>query len=122
MRVLLLAPPGAGKGTQAIRLAERYSVEHIASGDIFRQHVADGTDLGQQVKGYLDRGDLVPDELVLSIVGPRVVAAARQGGYILDGFPRTRAQAEAAYELAREADVTADAVVHLEVPPAELLR
>jgi adenylate kinase len=122
MRVLLLAPPGAGKGTQAARLARRYGVEHVASGDIFRDHVKKGTDLGRQVQEYVDRGDLVPDELVLAIIGPRVVEAARNGGYVLDGFPRNLSQAEQAYRLAKDADVTADAVVHLEVDNDELLR
>jgi adenylate kinase len=122
MRVLLLAPPGAGKGTQATRLAKRFGVEHIASGDIFRQHVTEGSDLGHQVQEYLDRGDLVPDDLVIAIIGPRVAEAARQGGYVLDGFPRNLSQAERAYELAKEADVTADAVIHLEGDDDELLR
>jgi adenylate kinase len=122
MRMLLLAPPGAGKGTQATRLAKHFNVEHVASGDIFRQHVTDGTELGRKVQAYLDRGDLVPDDLVLAIVGPRVAEAARNGGYVLDGFPRNLSQAEQAYRLAKDADVTADAVVHLEVDDDELLR
>src|SRR5437588_11404980 len=122
MRVLLLAPPGAGKGTQAARLAARYAVEHIASGDIFRQQVNDGTELGRKVQDYLDRGDLVPYDIVLAIIGPRVVEAARRGGYVLDGFPRSLSQAEEAYRLAKDADVTADAVVHLAVDDDELLR
>ena len=95
----MLAPPGAGKGTQGERIAARYGVPHISSGEIFRDETARQTPLGKQLSGYLDRGDLVPDDLVLSLIKDRVVAAAKEsGGYVLDGFPRNLAQAEAAAE------------------------
>ena len=116
MRLILLGAPGAGKGTQGVRLADHYGVAHVASGDILREHVAEGTPLGQKVAAYVAAGELVPDELVLAVVGRAVVDAMETGGYLLDGFPRTLAQAERAYELAKEGDITADAVLFLDVP------
>jgi len=122
MRVIILAPPGAGKGTQSERIAARYGVPHISSGDIFREEAARQTPVGQRLRGYLESGDLVPDDLVLSLVGDRVVAAAeKSGGYVVDGFPRTLAQAEAAAEIAGKANVSAQAVVYLDVPQDVLL-
>jgi adenylate kinase len=108
--------PGSGKGTQGTALAEHFGVRHISSGDLLRHHVLEGSELGHQVAAYLHRGEFVPDELVLAVVGDAVVSAARAGGYILDGFPRTRAQAERAFELAGPAAATAEAVVYLDVP------
>jgi adenylate kinase len=113
----MLSPPGAGKGTQGERIAARYGIPHISSGEIFRDETARQTPLGQQLRGYLDRGDLVPDDLVLSMVKDRVVAAAKEsGGYVLDGFPRNLAQAEAAAEIGRETHTSAQAVVYLDAP------
>jgi adenylate kinase len=118
----MLSPPGAGKGTQGRRIAARYGVPHISSGDIFREETTRQTPLGRQLRGYLDRGDLVPDELVLSLVKDRVITAAReQGGYVLDGFPRNLAQAEAAESFAREANASAQAVVYLDAPQEVLI-
>ena len=94
MRLLLIGAPGAGKGTQAERLAARFGIAHISSGDLLRQHVRDQSTLGQRVKAYLDRGDLVPDSLVMDMLRKPVLAAGH--GYVLDGFPRTVAQAKAA--------------------------
>jgi adenylate kinase len=122
MRVIMLAPPGAGKGTQSERIAARYGVPHISSGDIFREEVARQTPVGQRLRGYLDSGDLVPDDLVLSLIMDRVIAATEQsGGYVLDGFPRTLAQAKAAAEMARETPARAQAVVYLDAPEDVLL-
>jgi adenylate kinase len=122
MRVIMLAPPGAGKGTQGERIAARYAVPHISSGDIFRDEVARQTPQGKQLSGYLDRGDLVPDELVLSLIRDRVVKAAEQsGGYVLDGFPRTLEQAEAAAGIGRETHTSAQAVVYLDAPADVLI-
>jgi adenylate kinase len=113
----MLSPPGAGKGTQGDRIAARYGVPHISSGEIFREETARQTPLGKQLSDYLDRGDLVPDDLVLSLIKDRVVAAAREcGGYVLDGFPRNLAQAEAAAAIARETGTSAQAVVYLDAP------
>ena len=100
MRLLLLAPPGAGKGTQGTRLAARYGVRHIAAGDLLRAEARAGTPAGREIAVYQARGDLVPDQIVLNALTPAVVEAAAGGGYILDGFPRTLPQATAAAELA----------------------
>jgi adenylate kinase len=122
MRVIMLAPPGAGKGTQSERIAARYGVPHISSGEIFRDEVARQTPLGQQLSGYLDRGDLVPDDLVLRLIRDRVVAAAeKDGGYVLDGFPRTIQQAEAAAGIGSETNTSAQAVVYLDAPADVLI-
>jgi adenylate kinase len=123
MRILMVAAPGAGKGTQAERLAERYSIEHLASGDLLRQELRAGSDIGRAAEVYVRRGDLVPDELVMRLVLDRVITAARNGGYVLDGFPRNRGQAEAAAAMVRShPDLSLDAVVHLEVARDELRR
>jgi adenylate kinase len=122
MRVIMLAPPGAGKGTQSERIAARYGVPHISSGDIFREETARQTPVGKRLRGYLESGDLVPDDLVLSLIMDRVVAAAeKSGGYVLDGFPRTLAQAKAAAEIGRKTLATARAVVYLDAPQDVLI-
>lgn len=123
MRLLMVAPPGAGKGTQATRLAAHYEIAHLSSGDLFRKEVAAGSDIGKEAGGYLARGDLVPDRLVIEMLGPHVLEAVQKGGYVLDGFPRTLPQAEEAYRVAQEVSgIELQAVVHLEVGRAELLR
>src|SRR5580700_10437189 len=122
MRLLLLAPPGAGKGTQGQRLAAWLGVRHIAAGDLLRAQARAGGALGQQITAYQARGDLVPDQIVLDVLIPAVVEAAAEGGYILDGFPRTLAQATAAAELAVRLGVTLDAAVYLHAPEAVLTR
>ena len=120
--MLLIGPPGSGKGTQGERLAERLGVEHIAAGDLLRAEVRAGTELGSQVAALLQRGDLVPDETIIDLVLPRVVAAARSGGYLLDGFPRSVEQAVEARKLADQAGAGPDAVIYLDVPREELMR
>jgi len=122
MRLLLIGAPGAGKGTQAERLAERFSIAHISSGDLLRQHVRDQSSIGRTIKSYLDRGDLVPDVVVMDMLRKPVVAAAQAGGYVLDGFPRTVEQAEAAFPTAHALGVEVRAAVHLDVARAELVR
>lgn len=123
MRLLMVAPPGAGKGTQARRLAERYGIEHIATGELLRHEVDAGTELGQSVSAYLERGDLVPDSVVLDMVADRVMRAGLGKGYVLDGYPRNRAQAEAARAAVSElGDVALQAVLHLDVSRDELRR
>ena len=116
LRVILLGPPGAGKGTQAERIVERFGVTHISSGDLFRRHVAEGSELGERLAPYLAAGDLVPDDLVLEMLAGPVQAAAAAGGYLLDGFPRTLSQATAAYDLARQFDLLVHAVLALDAP------
>jgi adenylate kinase len=122
MRLLLIGAPGAGKGTQAGRLAARFGITHISSGDLLRQHVRDQTALGQEIKSYVDRGDLVPDSLVMDMLRKPVVAAADAGGYVLDGFPRTVEQAKAAFAVAQPLGAEVQAAIHLDVPATELVR
>jgi adenylate kinase len=122
MRLLLIGAPGAGKGTQAERLAERFGITHISSGDLLRQHVKDRTSIGRMVTSYLDRGDLVPDGVVMDMLRKPVVAAAQAGGYVLDGFPRTVEQARASFPTAHALGVEVQAAVHLDVARAELKR
>src|SRR6266536_2109087 len=114
MRVLLIGPPGAGKGTQADRIAAHFDLAQIATGDLLREEVAAGTQLGRTAKTYVDRGDLVPDDLVITITKARVVKANTQGGYILDGYPRTpREEATAQVQPAVPGLPTPPAVVQL---------
>jgi adenylate kinase len=122
MRLLLIGAPGAGKGTQAGRLAERFNITHISSGDLLRQHVRDQTPIGQKIKAYVDAGDLVPDVVVMDMLRKPVVGAVESGGYVLDGFPRTVDQAKAAFEVANALGVAVQAAVHLDVPDEELIR
>jgi adenylate kinase len=122
MRLLLIGAPGAGKGTQAERLAQRFGIAHISSGDLLRQHVKDETSLGQTIKSYVSNGDLVPDGVVMDMLRKPVVAAAAAGGYVLDGFPRTVEQAKASFPTARALGVEVQAAVHLDVAREELVR
>jgi adenylate kinase len=123
MRVLMIAPPGAGKGTQGALIATHFDIPHIATGELLRDHVARQTPLGQAVKQHLDRGELVPDEVVLDMVrGAFVAAAAAGGGYVLDGVPRNMKQARATYSIARELGMTANVALHLVADDDELVR
>ena len=122
IRLLLIGAPGAGKGTQAEHLAKRFGITHISSGDLLRQHVKDDTSIGQMIKSYLDRGDLVPDGVVMDMLRKPVVAAAQAGGYILDGFPRTVEQARASFPTAYALGVEVQVAVHLDVTRTELVR
>lgn len=121
VRVLLLAPPGAGKGTQGERLAEHYKVPHLATGDLLREHVAAATPVGVEAQGYMDRGELAPDDVVVRLILERM-GEQESDGFVLDGFPRTLRQAEVAYEWGMKRGSTFDAVVSLLVPPDELVR
>jgi adenylate kinase len=122
MRLLLIGAPGAGKGTQAELLAERFNITHISSGDLLRQHVRERTSIGQKIQAYVNAGDLVPDAVVMDMLRKPVVAAVESGGYVLDGFPRTVDQAKAAFEVAHALGVEVQAAVHLDVPDEELIR
>jgi adenylate kinase len=123
MRVLLVAPPGAGKGTQATKLADYFGVVHLSSGDLLRQEVKAGTEIGKAASDYLQRGDLVPDELIFTMLVEPIVQASRHGGYVLDGFPRNLRQAESAYKLTEQVGgIELEAVVHLDVAREELTR
>ena len=122
VQVVMLSPPGAGKGTHGRWLTQQTGAAHISSGDLLRAEVARGSGLGRQVADYTARGDLVPDELIFSILIPAVVAAARTtGGYVLDGFPRTMRQALRAAQYGAELDLRADAVIYLTAPEEELV-
>jgi adenylate kinase len=122
MRLLLLAPPGAGKGTQGARLADRLGVQHVAAGDLLRAEARAGTPAGREAAAYQKRGDLVPDAIVFDVLTPVVVGAVARGGYILDGFPRTLPQATAAAALGARLGLTLHAVVYLHAPEAVLVR
>lgn len=120
MRIVLLGPPGAGKGTQAAKIIEEYSVPHISTGDIFRKNLKEGTPLGIKAKGYMDQGLLVPDELVVDLVKDRLLEEDCKEGFMLDGFPRTVLQAEALEEELIRLGQTLNAVININVD-AELL-
>jgi adenylate kinase len=122
VRLLLLAPPGAGKGTQGERLAAWSGARHIAAGDLLRAEAEAEGPLGREIAACQARGDLVPDQIVLDVLTPVVVEAAARGGYILDGFPRTLPQATAAADLAAGLGVTLDAAIYLHAPDAVLTR
>jgi adenylate kinase len=121
MRVLLIGPPGAGKGTQAVRIAAHFDLAKIATGDLLRGQVAEGTELGKVAKEYMDRGDLVPDDIVIEMTRDRMLQASEEGGYVLDGYPRTLAQAEAAYRWAVARGIPFDLTLYFEIEQAELL-
>lgn len=121
MKLILLGPPGAGKGTQAQKLIQKYQIPQISTGDILRQAVKDGTERGKKAKTYMDRGDLVPDEVIIEIVDDRIRAKDCQQGYIFDGFPRTVAQAKGLDALLRQLATHLDAVIYIDVPDEEVV-
>jgi adenylate kinase len=121
-RVAFLGPPGAGKGTQARDLAQEWRVPHLATGDMLREAVAAGTPLGREAKGYMDQGALVPDDVIIRMMGERLGKADAGRGFILDGFPRTIAQAEALAKLLKDLGQTLDTVIYFDVSEPELLR
>jgi adenylate kinase len=122
MRIVLLGPPGAGKGTQAVRVASRFNAPHIATGDIFRANVASGTELGRAAQEYMDRGDLVPDDVVIAMVMERLAEDDCEGGFVLDGFPRTVEQAEALDRRLDGLGTPLEAALSFDVTEEELLR
>ncbi len=122
MNLIFLGPPGAGKGTQAKRVAEKYGIPQISTGDMLREAVAKGTELGKKAKEYMDKGELVPDEVVIGIVKERLQQPDCEKGFILDGFPRTLAQAEALDEMLKELNKKIDAVINVVVPEEEVVK
>lgn len=121
MRLVLVGPPGAGKGTQAQFLASHYSIPHISTGDIFRANLKDGTTLGIQAKGYMDRGELVPDSVTNEMVRDRLTKDDLANGFLLDGFPRNVAQAEVLRAILAERKTPLSAVLELAVDTAEII-
>ena len=122
MRIILFGPPGSGKGTQAKLLAEKYHVPHISTGDLLREAVTRQTPIGLKAKGYLDAGALVPDDIMIGLIGEVVTGGVAKNGFLLDGFPRTIPQAEALDKLFQEIGIHVDAVISLRVEHEEVLR
>ncbi|MCD8918675.1 adenylate kinase [Staphylococcus gallinarum] len=121
MNIILMGLPGAGKGTQASEIVKKFPIPHISTGDMFRKAIKDETDLGKEAKSYMDRGELVPDEVTVGIVKERISEDDAKKGFLLDGFPRTIEQAEALSEIMQELDRKIDAVINIEVPEEELM-
>ncbi len=122
MRIIMLGAPGAGKGTQAKKIASKYSIPHISTGDIFRANIKNGTELGNKAKTYMDQGLLVPDELVVDLVVDRVNQNDCENGYVLDGFPRTIPQAEALDKALTEMGQSIDYAINVEVPDENIVQ
>lgn len=122
MKIIMLGAPGAGKGTQAKKIAEKYKIPHISTGDIFRANIKNGTELGNKAKTYMDQGLLVPDELVVDLVVDRVKQDDSVNGYVLDGFPRTIPQAEALDAALNAIGETIDYAINVEVPDENIIR
>jgi adenylate kinase len=122
MRLVLLGAPGAGKGTQAKKLIEKYRIPQISTGDILRKAVADGTPLGKEAKSYMDKGELVPDSVVIGLVKERIAQDDCKRGYILDGFPRNTAQAEVLDRVLAEMKVPLDSALSVDVPKDDLMK
>jgi adenylate kinase len=122
MRIVLVGPPGAGKGTQAHLLAKTLSIPHISTGDLFRANINQGTPLGLKAKSYMDAGRFVPDEITIGMAKDRMLQPDAEGGFLLDGFPRNLGQAQALDEILGEAGISLDAVLDLEVPEEEVVK
>lgn len=122
MKIIMLGAPGAGKGTQAKKIAEKYGIPHISTGDIFRANIKNDTELGRQAKTYMDKGELVPDELTVNLVIDRFKQPDCTGGYVLDGFPRTIPQAQALDSALEALGERIDYAVNVEVPDENIVR
>lgn len=122
MRWILLGPPGSGKGTQAKKLADNHHVAHLSTGDILRGEVSGGTELGKQAKSYMDAGDMVPDQLIVDMIRRRLEPMGHKTGFILDGFPRNTAQADALAQMLSELNLSLDRVVLVDVSDKEIAK
>jgi adenylate kinase len=120
INIILFGPPGAGKGTQSTKIIEKYSLTHISTGDLFRKHLKEGTPLGQLAKGYMDKGNLVPDQVVIDMVDDKIKSSGSISGIIFDGFPRTIPQAEALDKLLASKEAPIKILIELVVPEDEL--
>ncbi len=116
MNLLIMGPPGAGKGTQAENITKKYDIVHISTGDMFRSAIKEGTEMGKKAKEYMDKGGLVPDDVVVGMVKERLAKSDCKGGFLLDGFPRTMAQAEALSEALPALGISINAVINIDVP------
>ena len=121
MKIIMLGAPGAGKGTQAKMIADKFSIPHISTGDIFRANIKEGTELGRKAKEYMDQGLLVPDELVVTLVVDRLTWEDAKNGYVLDGFPRTIPQAEALTNALAEKGEKVDFAINIDVPDQNII-
>ena len=121
MKIVMLGAPGAGKGTQAKMISEKYGIPHISTGDIFRENIKNGTELGKKAKGYMDAGELVPDELTCDLVVDRIHQDDAKNGYVLDGFPRTIPQAEALDNALKANGEKVDFAINVEVPDENII-
>lgn len=121
LRTVLLGPPGAGKGTQAVKIVEKYNIPHISTGDIFRENIKNGTELGKKAQEYMNKGELVPDDLVIDLATSRLLEDDCKNGFLLDGFPRTVYQAEKLDAFLEDHGLKLDTVIDIEVEKEELI-
>lgn len=122
MKIVMLGAPGAGKGTQAIKIADKYDIPHISTGDIFRANIKGGTELGQKAKSYIDKGELVPDEVTIGMLLDRIAQDDCKNGYVLDGFPRTIPQAESLTEALKSQGDQIDFALNIDVPDEAIIK
>ena len=122
MKIVMLGAPGAGKGTQAIKIADKYDIPHISTGDIFRANIKGGTELGQKAKSYIDKGELVPDEVTIGMLLDRIAQDDCKNGYVLDGFPRTILQAESLTEALKSQGDRIDFALNIDVPDEAIIK
>lgn len=122
MKIVMLGAPGAGKGTQAIKIADKYDIPHISTGDIFRANIKGGTELGQKAKSYIDQGELVPDEVTIGMLLDRIAQDDCKNGYVLDGFPRTIPQAESLTEALKSQGDQIDFALNIDVPDEAIIQ
>lgn len=122
MKIVMLGAPGAGKGTQAIKIADKYDIPHISTGDIFRANIKGGTELGQKAKSYIDQGELVPDEVTIGMLLDRIAQDDCENGYVLDGFPRTIPQAESLTEALKSQGDQIDFALNIDVPDEAIIQ
>lgn len=121
MKIIMLGAPGAGKGTQAKKIAAKYGIPHVSTGDIFRSNIKEGTELGRKAKSYMDAGNLVPDEITIGMLLERIHQADCENGYVLDGFPRTIPQAQSLTEALKERGEAIDFAVNVDVPDENII-
>jgi len=121
INIILFGPPGAGKGTQSEKIIAKYNLTHLSTGDLFRKHLKEGSELGKMAQGYLDQGNLVPDNIVIDMVDEKIDQTSDSAGFIFDGFPRTVKQAEALDQLMANKDMPINGLIALEVPEEELI-